>query len=453
MALSMSRTEPARVVVQPTRPGVAMRLFARRLHFVAGVVVAPFLLVLCLTGLVYVFSPQIHDNLYHSQLHVADAGGARRPVGEQVQAALAAHPEGTLQSVITPSGVDRTTRVVLSVPGLAEGQSRSVFVDPYTNYISGELTTTGHLLPANTWLRQLHSNLHLGESGRIYAELAATWLPIIVVAGLVLLLTGGSRRRRVTTRELLVPSFRGHGWSRLRGWHGPLGLWLAVGLLLVAVSGLAMSQFAGGRADRATDPLRAPALVEKPVPVPGPDALYVGIDRAIDAAGVAGLSGELLVTPPSGPGDVYTVVERAPGRDAVAVDPYTAEVTERIGWDDYPLVAKLRTLAVEFHTGTLFGLANQIVVAVLAVGLIVLTLLGYRMWWVKNPYQGKWSTLPPPVWRQLPRGRLLVVLAAVAALIWVLPVLGVSLVVFAAVDATINAARRLRSSARDQPFT
>ncbi|HYQ62578.1 PepSY domain-containing protein [Actinophytocola sp.] len=441
MASSTLRTEPA---------GAALRSLARRVHFVAGLVVAPFLLVLCLTGLVYVFSPQIHDDLYHSQLYAADPGGARRPVAEQVRAALTAHPEGRLESVITPAGVDRTARVDLSVPGLGAGQSRSVFVDPYTNYLCGELTTTRHLLPANSWLRELHSDLHLGEPGRLYAELAASWLPAIVVAGLVLLFAGRSRRRRPTVRELLVPSFRGRGWSRLRGLHGPLGLWLAIGLLAVAVGGLAMSQFAGGRADRSTDPLHAPTLVERPVPVPGPNAPDVGIDRVISASG---LSGELIVTPPSGPGDVYTVVERTPGRDAVAVDPYTARVTERIGWADYPLAAKLRTLAVEFHTGTLFGLANQIVVAVLAAGLLVLILLGYRMWWVKNPYQGKWAALPPPAWRQLPRHRVLLVLAALAVLVRVVPVFGASLFVFVAVDAGINAVRGRGSTGRDQPFT
>src|SRR3954453_12258967 len=103
MALSMSRTEPAPIAVHPARPGFALGLLARRLHFVAGVVVAPFLLVLCLTGLVYVFSPQIHDSLYHAQLYVADVTGARRPVAEQVRAALTAHPEGTLSAVITPA--------------------------------------------------------------------------------------------------------------------------------------------------------------------------------------------------------------------------------------------------------------------------------------------------------------------------------------------------------------
>jgi uncharacterized iron-regulated membrane protein len=452
MASSMSATSRPAVPTPARRPvsQSAVRMLARRLHFVAGIVVAPFLLVLCLTGLVYVFSPQIHDSLYRAQLHVADAGGTRDPVSEQVRAALAAHPEGRLVAVVTPSDVDRTTRVTLSVPGLAENQVRTVFVDPYTNYISGELTTAGHQLPANTWLRQLHGNLHLGAAGRVYAELAASWLPVIIVGGLVLWLAQPRRRKKITARELLVPSFLGTGWSRLRGLHGPLGLWLAIGLLLVAVGGLAMSQFAGSRA---TDLFRLekPTLAEKPVPVPGPDAQPVDLDRAVEASG---LSGELIVTPPSGAADVYTVVERPPGRGAVAIDPYTGAVTERIGWQDYSLAAKLRTLAVEFHTGTLFGLANQIVVALLAVGLIVLVLLGYRMWWVKNPYQGKWSSVPPPVWRQLSRRARVLGAVAVAGLSWVLPVLGVSLVVFLAADAVVNAVRRRRASTvRDQQFT
>jgi uncharacterized iron-regulated membrane protein len=448
MALSMSTT---RTVGAPTkRPvaatGMAVRLLARRLHFLAGIVVAPFLLVLCLTGLVYVFSPQIHASLYHAQLYVADVGGIRRPVAEQVAAALTAHPEGRLAAVITPSDVDRTTRVVLSVPG---SRSRAVFVDPYTNYINGELTTTGsHLLPANTWLRQLHGNLHLGEPGRIYAELAASWLPLIIVGGLVLWLAQPRRRKRVTARELLLPSFRGAGWSRLRGVHGPLGLWLAAGLLVGAVSALAMSQFAGGRADRSTDPSRmdAPTLAERPVPVPGADAKPVGIDRAIAASG---LTGELLVTPPSGPGDVYTVAERSSGlpirKDSVAIDPYTAEVTERVGWRDYSPAAKVRTLGAEFHTGTLFGLANQIVVTLLAIGLVVLIVLGYRMWWVKNPYQSRWSQAPPPTWRQLPRQALLLGLAVVAALTWMMPVFGASLAVFVAADAVLRRVAAKRS--------
>ena len=223
-----------------------LRPLARRVHFLAGILVAPFLLVLSLTGLVYVFSPQIHDDLYGGQLFVQQVGDAPRPVAEQVAAALDAHPEAALLSVVPPPEPDRTTRVNLAVPSLDEpGEARTVFVDPYTNYINGELTTVDGRMPANVWLRDLHANFHLGEVGRLYSEIAASWLPVLVVGGLVLWIGKQGRRRR-TARELLVPVPRGKGeQARLRSVHGPLGIWLTVGLLVMSVTGLTMSRFAG----------------------------------------------------------------------------------------------------------------------------------------------------------------------------------------------------------------
>lgn len=438
-------TVPSHRATRPSprpRPGTALQLVARRLHFLAGIVVAPFLAVLCLTGLVYVFSPQIHDSLYRSDLHVNQVGEARRPLTEQVRAALTAHPEATLKSVLTPPDADRTTRVVLAVPGPAGTTDRTVFVDPYTGLINGELSTIENRLPANTWLRQLHGNLQLGAPGRLYAELAASWVPLVAVGGLVLWLARTRRKRPL--REVLLPSTRGKtGWTRLRAVHGAAGLWLTAGLVLVALTGLAMSQFAGGRADPAADPihLRAPVLTAAPVPV-RPGVPPIGLDRALAAADAAGLSGELAVVPPSGPDAPYTATEIAEGlpihRGAVAIDPYTAEVTERIGWSDYSPVAKLGALGTQFHTGTLFGLANQIVLALVAVATLVLLALGYRMWWIHNPYRGRWASLPRPVWRQLAGGPLIVTLLGIAVLAWVLPMVGASLLVFLAVDAMLS---------------
>ncbi|WP_328611544.1 PepSY domain-containing protein [Amycolatopsis sp. NBC_00345] len=427
------------------RPNSALQLLARRVHFLAGILVAPFLMVLCLTGLVYVFSPQIHDSLYHSDLHVSRAVGPAHPVSDQVRAALRAHPECTLKSIITAPAPDRTTRVVLSVRGAAG--DRTVFVDPYTNYINGELSTVNNRLPANTWLRDLHSNLQLGPVGRVYAELAASWLPLLVVGGLILWFARTRRKRRL--REVLLPVPEGKkGWLRLRSVHGALGLWLAAGLLVAGVTGLSMSQFAGGRGDQTVDPvhLRAPALVAAPVRVL-PGVQPIGLDEALDVAESAGLTGELTVTPAHG-ATPFTAAETSEGlpmqRDSITIDPYTARVTERIGWRDYSPLAKLSVLGAEFHTGTLFGLANQILLALVAAATLVLIGLGYRMWWIHNPYRPRWSSLPRPVWRQVPRPVLLAVVLGVAAIGWVLPVFAVSLVLFVIFDAVLAGLTRKR---------
>ncbi|OLT20331.1 hypothetical protein BJF78_35635 [Pseudonocardia sp. CNS-139] len=371
------------------------------MHFLAGLLVAPFVLVLCLTGLVYVFSPQIHADLYASQLYVERVGDAPRPPSEQVAAALAAHPEAALRSVVPPSAPDRTTQVILSVPGRAlPGEARTVYVDPYTNYINGELTTVDGRLPANAWLRDLHGDLHLGEIGRLYSETAASWLPVIAVGGLAVWVARQGRRPR-TLREILLPVPRGKGEQlRMRAVHGPLGLWLTVGLLVMSATGLAMSRFAGrGVLDAAP-----PALPTPPVDVPA-GGVALGVDEVLAVAHVEGLGGEVEVAVPAAPDRPYTVTERSPGlpvqKDAVAVDPYTGEVTGRVGWDDYPLLAQLRVAGTDLHTGVLFGLANQILLAAFAVATIVLIVVGYRMWWKRSPYRGQLPAAPPRALRGL----------------------------------------------------
>jgi uncharacterized iron-regulated membrane protein len=424
----------------------ALRPLARRVHLLAGILVAPLLLVLCLTGLVYVFSPQIHDGLYASQLYVDRVGEEPRPVTEQIKVAMAAHPEAELRSVVPPPEPDRTTQVNLSVPSDADpDHSRTVYVDPYTNYINGEITTERGRLPANVWLRDLHADLHLGKFGRLYSETAASWLPVITLGGLVLWLAKQGRRVR-TAREFLVPAPRGKGaLLRLRSVHGPLGFWASGMLLVTAVTGLMMSRFAGPRLFGAQPPRLAAAPVDIPVPATPIDAATV-----LGVARDHGLSGTLEVTASAAPGQVFTVSETSPGlpvhRTAIAVDPYTGRVTEHIGWDDYPLMAQVRTLGVELHTGTLFGLANQILLAVFAIATIVLILGGYRMWWKRSPYRGQLPPAPQAALRQIPRPLGVVAVLAAVALGWYLPMFGLSLAAFVLLDVVINAIRRRRAT-------
>jgi uncharacterized iron-regulated membrane protein len=425
-----------------------LRPLARRVHFLAGILVAPFLLLLCLTGLVYVFSPQIHDDLYSGQLFVHDVGGMQRPVAEQIRAALAAHPEGQLRSVVPPRDADRTTRVNLSVPSLDEpGEARTVFVDPYTNYINGELTTVDGRMPANVWLRHLHADLHLGAVGRLYSEIASSWLPVIVLGGLVLWIGKQGRRPR-TAREVLVPIPRGKGeQARLRAVHGPLGIWLTVGLLVLGITGLTMSRFAGW----GLPAVRAPELAMAPVAVPG-SADPIGVDRVLQVARAEGLGGELELAVPTAPDRPFTVAETSPGlpirKDSIAIDPYTGGVTERIRWDDYPILAQVRELGVQLHTGTLFGLANQILLALLMIATVVLIIGGYRMWWKRSPYQGQLPPVPPPALRQLTSSVGVPVVLATVVLGWLMPAFGISLAAFIVVDLVVGAVRERQERLR-----
>ncbi|WP_433279473.1 PepSY-associated TM helix domain-containing protein [Pseudonocardia xinjiangensis] len=426
-------------------PGIALRRLARRVHLLAGLAIAPFLAVLCLTGLAYAVAPSIDEVGYRDLWYVDTGGAAPRPVSEQVAAALATRPGAELASVqVPPTG--RSTVVVLDEPGLADTEARAVYVDPSDNEVLGEITTVGGRSPMLAWLRELHGNLHLGDVGRLYAEFVAGWLPVVVLGGLLLWIGG---RRRRTARALLAPRLAGSPESRLRSIHGALGLWLSVGLLALSVTGLTWSNYAGARVDDAIELLgaRTPALAVPPVGVlPGVEPM--SLDRALAVAEGAGLDRPLTVTPPAAADRQFRVAETADGlpirRDAVAINPYTAELTDHLTWAEYPLLAKLTTLGIQAHSGTLLGLVNQIVLAAVAVGALVLLVVGCRMWWRNRPVR---SAGPGPGDARLsPRAVLGVVLVTVLAA-WAMPVLGVTLGAFLLLDLIVGRVRKRGTAA------
>ncbi|AJF68643.1 PepSY-associated TM helix domain-containing protein [Streptomyces vietnamensis] len=471
------RTTAAAEPAPAGRSWQGIRALLVRLHFYAGVFVAPFLLVAALTGLVYAFAPQLDQLAYGDRLHVERVGDHPRPLAEQIAAARAAHPEGTLASVITPAEPEDTTRVVLSVPELGEKQ-RTVFVDPYTAEVKGELTTSWGSTPLTTWLGDLHKNLQLGETGRVYSEVAASWLWVIVAGGLILWLGRSRGQRAKSTKGVLLPDRTARGVRRTRSFHAATGVWLALGLLFLSATGLTWSQYSGERFERLLDAAKghAPELdtllpgAQPPAEEEGGEhAGHAGhgasahsadpdpaaFDAALAVARKAGLGGTVALTPPADTSSAWVVAQKDDvwpvHYDQVAVDTTKGEVTAHTRWADYPLLAKLTKLGVQGHMGVLFGLANQIVLAALAIGLILITFWGYRMWWQRRPTREDRSALlgkapARGTWRRLPLPLLIPGIPAVAALGWALPVLGCTLLAFLVVDVLVGVVRRSQAA-------
>jgi uncharacterized iron-regulated membrane protein len=128
----------------------------------------------------------------------------------------------------------------------------------------------------------------------------------------------------------------------------------------------------------------------------------------------------------------------------VALDPYTGEVLQKIDFADYPALAQLTSIGISAHMGLLFGLPNQLLLAGLAVGLLCVLFWGYRMAWLRRPTRARGPlTAPAPrgTFRALSQPVAFgVVLVAVAAG-WLMPVFGVSLLAFLAVDVLLGIRR------------
>jgi uncharacterized iron-regulated membrane protein len=424
----------------------ALRRLVLRLHFYAGILVGPFLVVAALTGLLYVFTPQLEQIVYDRELHVP-AAPTTQPLATQLAAARDALPGAELKSVRPAPTPTDTTQVIFNAPDLPDSYHRTAFVDPHTSEVRGVLETYGssQALPLRAWLDELHRGLHLGETGRLYSELAASWLWVVVLGGVLLWV----RRRRARARSLLVPQLRGTKLRRVLSWHGSVGLWAAVGLLFLSATGLTWSTYAGDTIGQ----LRSALSWETPsvsTALPRTAGVDVGFDRVLAAATAHGLSGPVEITAPED-GGAYTVQQTQKHwptqQDSVAVDPGTGEVTAVLRFADYPMMAKLTRWGIDAHMGLLFGWVNQLVLAALAIALTGMVLWGYRMWWLRRPTRGFGAPPGRGAWRRVP-GKVLVPIILSAALVaYAMPLLGASLLLFLAIDIALGVRARQTTGA------
>ncbi|MFF8269297.1 PepSY-associated TM helix domain-containing protein [Streptomyces sp. NPDC016562] len=442
----------------------AVRPLLLRMHFYAGLLIAPLLFLAAATGLLYAASWQAEKIIYADELTVARVGESVLPLSAQVEAARGAAPEGKVVSVWPGPDEEATTRVIMERSGLPEGETLTVFVDPYTAEVRGQLATAGDALPLRAWLSEFHSSLQLGEFGRIYSELAASWMWVVAFGGLALWIG----RRRTRRSQLLLPERGATGRRRTLSWHGAVGLWAVAGLVVLSATGLTWSKYAGENIGQLQDSLggATPNVSAKLKPgagadgadehaghtmapgeemPPAPPAVDVGIDRAVAAARAAGVTEELRVTLPA-QGKGYVVKEQdkqVPVHlDAVSVDPTDGRVMDELRFTDYPLLAKMTRFGIDLHMGKTFGLLNQIALAALALAVMFLVFWGYRMWWLRRPTKDRKLSVgraqPRGAWRKLPVTVLLPLVAVTAVVGWFVPLLGISLVAFLAVDVLLG---------------
>ncbi len=479
------------------------RAFLLRIHFYAGILAGPFLLVAAVSGGLYAMAPQLESALYARELHVP-AVADPLPLSAQVKAAMD-HAGGASPVTVRPApGPEDTTRVLFADKTLGESEYRTVFVDPGTAEIRGDLPTYGSsgALPVRTWISNLHRSLNLGEPGRVYSELAASWLWVVALGGLLLWIDRIRRKRagrkaagkaaaasKAAAKAAAATPRKASGRARTVWLHGTTGTVLFLAFMFLSATGLTWSANAGenvstlrmaldwttpslktalpggesapagdhgghgGGTGQATAPSAAPAVEPaKADPAKLDPAMF---DTVTSIARADIISAPMIdIKPPAKPGMAWSVTES--GREwpasasAVAIDPATGEITHRLDFDDFNLPAKLTRWGIAAHMGMLFGLPNQLALLAVAVGLAAMVAWGYVMWWKRRPTRGStWA-----VGRPAPRGAFLRahwagVLAAITVMVAVglfLPLLGWSLLAFVLLDTAVGYLRGRRAA-------
>ena len=425
----------------------------RRLHFFIGLFVGPFIFVAALTGTLYVATPQLENLLYHQALH-GSTEGERQPIAAQIAVAERALDTPLRLSAVRPAlDAGTTTRVMFADPALQPSENRAIFIDPVTLAVKGDMTVygTSGILPLRQWIDYAHRSLLLGDVGRLYSELAASWMWVAALGGVVL--WAFTRPKRRIKNRL----------QNTRRVHVTLGWCLLAGMLLFSATGLTWSQWAGGNVDKLraslgwlTPQVNTQLRGASPMPM-DPHAEHRGhhgekaahestigwdsIDTVLNVAQRGGINARSLeIRPPRSDDRAWTVTEidrRWPTQvDAVAIDPQSLAIIDSTQFADFPLMAKLTRWGVDFHMGILFGLPNQLLLIAFGLALCVAIVMGYRLWWIKRPSQAETNPLLTLThsWRALSLPARSSTLLLAVACGFALPVMGISLALFMLFD-------------------
>jgi len=440
---------------------------AWRWHFFASFLVVPVLLLLSVTGLIYLFRFQLEPLLHPDLMRVdvpAEAtlpGGALstgKTAGFQLDQVAAAYPDATVVSMTEPLEADDPTRFSLV---LEDGSARDAFVDPWTGEVLGSLdpdtTVSGYAV-------RLHGVPMSGRLGDAVIELAACWAIVMALTGYYLFLRGRRARKRALTA--------GRREVRLRHRHGMVGLVAGVGLLFLLVSGLPWTGFWGAKVQelatsqgsslwsldhgavseptsRLDESLPHTHVQDVPwalggteVPQSDPGSAkgtsVANLDTAVAVADAEGLRHPFTVALPSpdleDPG-VYSVIGYAfdaPSDErTVHVDRYGGQVVSTYGFEDYPTLAKVVSQGIGLHEGRSLGLWSFWGAAAMCLAIIVMCVTGPLMWWRRRP-SGAARIGAPRGRMPLRTSPLLAV--GVVALGVLLPLFGLSLLVVLLLD-------------------
>jgi len=435
-----------------------------RWHFLAGLMVVPFAIVLATTGGIYLFKPQVEAMMEHGINAAASHGERPLPADELVAAALARHPgAGFTQLTLERSASDPTVEVELAV----QGTPRVLWLDRYSGAVLADREKG--MLPME-FVKNIHGNLFAGNGGSLVVELMASWMIVLIVTGIYLWWP-----RHVAWWRVVLPSLKGLRSRELfRRLHGAAGAWIGGIVLLLLLSGLPWTQVWGGafgrveqafgwdgpgqewfvtlqsgdpHAEHRSDGLKlwtTAAGDEGEVTLqsghPAAGLSPVSLQRIVDIVAPQHLANPVEIQPPRGENGVWTVRSMAQDRrlrQTVHYDRWTAAEIMRIRFADYHPVQRIASYGISLHEGALFGWANQLLGLVAAMGVILISVSGAVMWWKRRP-SGALGVPPLPSDRRLAAG----VIALVLALGLFLPMMGLSLITVLALDTLWATARR-----------
>lgn len=441
-------------IESPESPAPAGELYRAfwRWHFYAGLLVLPVLMLMALTGGLYLFKDELSPLVQRPLVVVANSPAATPPSAWIASAEAATG--GEVGQLIIPARGDRSVQALVET----SAGKRAAYVDPHTGRYLGQTQPGGVM----GFVKRLHSLDIAGPVMNLLVEVVAGWAIVLVATGVFLWWPRGQAGGVVTVRSR--PAKRLF-WRDL---HAVTGVFASGVILFLAVTGMPWSAFWGKEVRQITTqaglgrpkpPVAEQHHAAKPAPEPAegvPWALQtrapppsgaeghdhhammmaaaspLGVDAIVARARAAGLVDGFTLTLPKALGGTWTAAympDKVEGARTLYLDGRDGRVLADLGYRDYGPAAKAIEWGIAVHQGQQFGLGNKLLMLAGCVAIWLLGLSAVVMWWKRRP-KGRLAAPPRPATRGAYAG----LLAVVLPLAVLYPLVGASLAAVLLID-------------------
>ncbi|MGB0900034.1 MAG: PepSY-associated TM helix domain-containing protein, partial [Psychrobium sp.] len=150
-----------------------------RWHVIAGLCSLPFIMLLTITGILYLFKEDVNHYLYGHMQHIEAATTSPLSYQQQLEAVVE-ETSRPIESVTLPNDVSQATAFRLK----GKGRTRHlIYINPYTGELLGEYKQQDTLMYK---VRKLHGELLLDTPGTLIVELVASWFIVLLITGISL---------------------------------------------------------------------------------------------------------------------------------------------------------------------------------------------------------------------------------------------------------------------------
>lgn len=386
-------------------------------HFIAGLVSLPFVIVLAITGGIYLFKDN-YEAPKQQVIKQVKIEGQAASFDTQWQIAKA-EAKKQPNIMVIPSEANQATEFVTG----KFSHKSSVFINPYTKAVTGTIQPK----KSNMYtVRKLHGELLLGKFGTKIIELIASWMVVLIITGIYVFWP--SKKQGI--KAFFTVRFNQGKRILFRDLHTVFGFWISVLLLMTLAGGFPWTDVFGSNFKKLQEVTNTgfPKTWNARGLQSNVKGETIKLDQIVKLAKALNLEGEVSIGLPKknkGVYSIYNTTFNLGAQKRYHIDQYSGAQLVSHDWGDVGVLMRSRMWLMAFHQGQ-FGLWNWLLMLGVAILLLLVSIAGLVSY-LSRKQKGDWGTPKAP--KQFNAGYGVIVVIVVLGLVF--PLFGISVLILA----------------------